>query len=245
MTTTPPTRTATPHPLPVKPPKPRAHMLVMISQSAPHAAVYAAHRWGGIGTTYGKPGKELGYSSIVVRFPATKLGAAQPRDSMSLAEQDDFDEASRIGIPFVPYMLPPPKAESSWWLAQYVPARHTMYIDEGCGLPLRDPEMWNAIVEYGKRFNTTIGIEPLPDRNIPEQHHCPSIVWWSLWMQGNPNWLLPEKRKAEMLMVLDIQDPTREELIETGRRVSSLGFSPVLPADLAVGFKISAKELLG
>lgn len=240
------TRTATPHPLPVPPPKPRAHLLVMIAQSAPHAAVYAAHRWGGIGTTYGKPGKELGYSSIVVRFPATKLGAAQPRDSMSLVEQADFFAAGNIGIPFVPYMLPPPpNVNASLWLERYAPLCETMYIDEGCGLSRRDPAMWESIVEYGKHSRTTIGIEPLPDVNIPEQHHCPSIIWWSLWVKGNPNWLPPWKRKAETLVVLDIPDPTRERLISYGNSTAIAGFSPVLPADLAVGFKITARELVG
>lgn len=238
------TRTATPHPLPVKPPAPRAYGLVQISQSNVHAAVYARHRWGGIGTEYGVPLKALGYAGLITRFPATKLGPAHPTDAMAMPETDEYEAASDLGCPFIPYTLPPPPNESpDEWLMDYLPHGDTTFIDESCGLNRRDPLMWDGLLRYSKKY-TTIGIEPLPDINIPEQHGCPSIVWLSLLRKGNPNWLPVAKRQAEMIVVVDDPVTTREALVDTCRSLTAQGYSVAVYPEAAIQFKIHAKDLL-
>lgn len=237
------TRTATPHPLPVKPPAPRAYGLVQISQSNVHAAVYARHRWGGIGTEYGVPLKALGYSGLITRFPATKLGPAHPRDAMAPPELDDYADASLLGCPLIPYIL----LSAGYvyeWMDNYVPLGHPIFIDEGCGLSRRNRQSWDDLVDYGNEYNTTIGIEPLPDINIPEQHGCPSIIWLSLLRKGNPNWLPVAKRQAEMIVVVDDPVTTREALVNTCRSLTAQGYSVAVYPEAAIQFGIKAKDLL-
>lgn len=239
------TRTATPHPLPVKPPAPRAYGLVQISQSNVHAAVYAQHRWGGIGTTYGAPLKALGYSGLITRFPATKLGPAHPRDAMAGPERMDYEIAAILGVPLIPYMLPPPSTANAFdWMLDYAPYGPTTFIDESCGLSRRDPGAWDDLRGYEKTRATTIGIEPLPDINIPEQHTCPSIIWLSLLLKGNPNWLPVSKRRAEMIVVIDDPVTTREALVETCRSLTAQGYSVAVYPEAAIQWSIKAKDLV-
>lgn len=235
--------TLSPHPIPPRPPAPRARILVMVSKSAPHADVYAKGRWRGIAETYTVPAQKLEYAGAVVRFPATKLGDAWPTDAMSGPEIDDFMEASNLGVPFIPYMLPPPGPSPYYWLCGYFPRAELTIYDQSSGLNIRAPETWSTIKTY-QRFGTTFGIEPLPDVNIPEQHGYPSIIWWSLLQTNNPAWLPVARRHAEMMVVLDLPNPTRESIIAEARRLSALGYSPVVMADHAVGWNIAAKELM-
>lgn len=235
--------TLSPHPIPPRPPAPRARILVMVSKSNVHAEVYAKGRWRGIAETYTVPAKKLGYAGAVVRFPATKLGDAWPRDAMSVPEIGYFTEASLMGVPFILYMLPPPLPEPTSWMRRYFPLSVLTLYDQSSGLNVRQPNIWKAMVSfhYAARH---LGIEPIPDINIPEQHKYPSIIWWSLLQTNNPAWLPVARRQAEMMVVLDLPNPTRESIIAEARRLSALGYSPVIMADHATGWNIAAKELL-
>lgn len=232
--------TLTPHPLPPKPPAQHARILVMVSRSNVHAEVYARGRWDGIAKAYSVPAKSLGYTDCIVRFPATKLGNARPDDTMSRHEIWQFLVASTLGVPFIPYMHPPAGTLPIEWLREYSPGFLLTFYDQSVGLCNRDAAKWNAIVAYHGTHN--VGVEPLPDINIPEQHAHPSIIWWSLLQQNNPNWLPVAKRRAEMLVVLDLPEPTREKIVAEGRRLWALGYSPVVLADHAVDWGINVKE---
>lgn len=233
--------TLSPHPIPPRPPAPRARILVMVSKSNVHAEVYANGRWRGIAETYTVPAKKLGYAGCVVRFPATKLGDAWPTDVMSGPELAYFAEASLMGVPFIPYMLPPPKPTPYYWLRGHSPRAVLTLYDQSSGLNVRLLDTWQTMVSFHSATRQ-LGIEPLPDINIPEQHKYPSIIWWSLLQQGNPNWLPVSKRRAEMLVVLDLPEPTREKIVAEGRRLWALGYSPVVLADHAVDWGINVKE---
>lgn len=228
------------HVLPLGVPAPSARILVMVSRSMPHAAVYGAGRWAGIAERYSVPAKSMGYTGCVIRFPATKIGNARPDDAMSFPEIGEYTSASRLGCPFLSYMMPPPSVDSASWIKKYFPPSQITFIDQSVGMNLSNHALWDSICSS---IPGRVGVEPKPDINITEQHTFPSIIWWSLLKQGNPYWLPVAKRKAEMLVVMDIPFPKPDDLILKSRQLWDMGYSPVLMADHVIEWGIRASDL--